>query len=362
MTTLTAHTKKQKNKASSVSSAPMTFMNISSVSRLRRPQPFAATFVALLTILLLLFCNSSTSAQNDNSPVVLGIQGNISAVKRIPVANEEIYTSPSVQKRISARSAIVMEENGKRILFAKAPDDPRQPASTIKILTGMIALKSMTGEESVPVSREAASRPSSKMYLDTNKQYRADELISAVLLASSNDASVALAEMLAESEEEFAQFMTMQAEYWGATNTICKNATGLTAKGQASTARDLALIFRQAMRDPQFADKMKRRSMVTEEGRTLYNHNKALWQIKGTLGGKTGYTQAARQTYVGKFSRGDSTIIVAVMGSETMWNDIKYLVQYGFRQYQYIPSSPELIPPAQDLLAQTDTAADSQAN
>lgn len=289
----------------------------------------------------------------DNLPI-LGVQGNISQVKRFPLSLDEIASSPTVLKRISAKSAVIMQEDNGRLLFAKAPDNPRQPASTIKVLTGMIALRSMTGEESVPVSKEAASRPSSKMYLDTQKQYRADELISAVLLASSNDASVALAEMLAGTEEEFARFMTLQAEYWGATQTVCKTATGLTAEGQTSTARDLATIFREAMRVPEFAAKMNKRSMTTDEGKTLYNHNKALWQIPGTTGGKTGYTLKARQTYVGKFTRGESSIIVAVMGSETMWYDIKYLVNYGFKQYQYISPSPESIPPAQDLLVTND--------
>ncbi|WP_167506016.1 D-alanyl-D-alanine carboxypeptidase family protein [Desulfosediminicola flagellatus] len=306
------------------------------------------------------FTSGMALAQQSKNTPILGVEGNISQVKRYPASIDKIYTNPIIEKRISARSAVIMEETGGRLLFAKAPDDPRQPASTIKVLTGMIALKSMTGEESVPVSKEAASRPSSKMYLDTAKQYRADELISAVLLASSNDASVALAEMLGGTEEEFANYMTLLAEYWGATNTVCKTATGLTAKGQTSTARDLAIIFREAMRNPEFAEKMKKRSMKTDEGRTLYNHNKALWQIPGTTGGKTGYTLKARQTYVGKFTRGDSTIIVAVMGSETMWYDIKYLVNYGFKQYQYISPSPESIPPALDLLVDNDVPTETQ--
>ena len=65
-------------------------------------------------------------------------------------------------------------------------------------------------------------------------------------------------------------------------------------------------------------------------GKLLRNHNRALWQINGAEGGKTGYTKAARQTYVGKFKRGEAELTVAVMGSETMWDDIKNLVEYGF--------------------------------
>ncbi len=317
---------------------------------------FSTVFCALLVICVLAGDVFSTRCASAEEPAVLGTESNISVVKRFPATLEEIETQESAQKRVSARSAIVIDDSDGRILFAKDPDDPRQPASTIKILTGTIALQSLTGEESVPVSQEAASRPSSKMYLDPQKQYRSDELISAVLLASSNDASVALAEMLAGTESEFADIMTLQAEHWGATNTVCKTATGLTAPGQTSTARDLALIFRNAMHNPAFVEKMQTRSMETDEGNKLYNHNKALWRIEGTEGGKTGYTDVARQTYVGKFTRGNASIVVAIMGSETMWFDLKHLVEYGFAQYQYISPTPEIFPPAQDLVADTQQA------
>lgn len=319
----------------------------------RRTPPTPLHSHLLLALIWMIIACFGIKAGAAEIPV-LGTEGNIAKVKRFPAELRELPVTQATLNRISARSAIVLDADRDRIIFAKDPDLPRQPASTIKVLTGMIALKSMTGEESIPVSRQAASMPSSKMYLDPNKEYRAAELITAVLLASSNDASVALAETLAGTEEEFAKIMNLQAEYWGATNTRCKTATGLTAKGQTSTARDLALIFREAMRDPEFAAKVKMRSMQTDEGNTLYNHNKALWQVKGTEGGKTGYTNAARQTYVGQFSRGDNTIIVAVLGSETMWNDIKFLVQYGFGQYRYLPPA-EAEPLATDeLVTQTD--------
>jgi len=116
----------------------------------------------------------------------------------------------------------------------------------------------------------------------------------------------------------------------GAKNTVCKTASGLTAKGQASTARDLAVMFRHFMQDPAFASRMKQVKVKTSYGSLLRNHNKALWQVEGTQGGKTGFTNAARQTYVGKFKRGDQEIVIAVMGCETMWADVKKLVQHGF--------------------------------
>jgi len=93
------------------------------------------------------------------------------------------------------------------------------------------------------------------------------------------------------------------------------------------------------MRDDNFSARMKIRSITTDEGNTLYNHNKALWRIEGAEGGKTGYTLAARQTYVGKFSNGEATFIVAIMGSETMWRDLKQLVNFGYSQYPHILSA-----------------------
>ena len=304
-------------------------------SALRLPSAAAVLFVILATVFWAVFYASPARAEEQ--PVVLGEYANISAAKRFPALQEDAAKpAPQVTGKISARSAIVIDTSRDLVLYAKEPDMPRQPASTIKVLTGMIALKALSGVEDVPVSREAAGRPSSKMYLDPDKRYLADDLIRGVLLASANDASVALAELLAGSEELFARFMTAQAEIWGATQTVCKTATGLTAEGQTSTARDLALIFKQAMLEPDFAETIGKRSLETREGGKFYNHNKALWRIEGALGGKTGYTNAARQTYVGKFKRGEAEIVVAIMGSETMWYDLKHLVDFGFKQYQYI--------------------------
>jgi len=268
----------------------------------------------------------------SSHPVVLGSAADISQTKNRICAVVTTATTSKLERKISSRSAIIIDAKTGKTLFSRNPDAPRQPASTIKVLTGMIALKSLNSSESVSVSSKAARQPRSKIYLDQRKVYMADDLINAVLLASANDASVALAEKIAGDEQQFAKMMTLRAKLWGAQNTVCKTATGLTAKGQTSTASDLATIFRHAMNDEEFSDRMKKVKTRTTDGQLLRNHNKALWQVKGTLGGKTGYTNAARQTYVGKFKRGKDEIIVAIMGSETMWADIKNLVEYGFQK------------------------------
>lgn len=273
----------------------------------------------------------ATRYSSSSSPTILGSNGSIRQVKRRIGPVVTAATTKRLNRKISSRSAIIIDAISGKTLYSRHPDSRRQPASTIKVLTGMIALKSLARSEKVAISRKAARQPRSKIYLDQKKQYKANDLINAVLLASANDASVALAEKIAGNEKDFAKMMTLRAQLWGATNTVCKTATGLTAKGQQSTARDLATIFRHAMADPEFSSKMKTIKTRTSGGKLLRNHNKALWQVKGALGGKTGYTNAARQTYVGKFKRGKKEIIVAIMGSETMWSDIKRLVSYGFK-------------------------------
>jgi D-alanyl-D-alanine carboxypeptidase (penicillin-binding protein 5/6) len=273
--------------------------------------------------------------------------GDLKKVEELPVAAvsaaDRSYRKPALaqdrkddladaqmRRKLTSRTAILMDAKTGEVLYQKSPDLPRQPASTLKVITGLIAIQSLNDPEMVPVSRRAASMPRSKVYLKPGSNYRANDLINAVLLASANDASVALAEKIAGSEPLFARLMTQKAKAWGATNTVCKTASGLTAPGQQTTARDLAILFNRAMENDEFASRVKQNTARTDFGQVLKNHNRALWQITGAEGGKTGFTNAARQTYVGKFKRGDDELVLAIMGSVTMWKDIKNLVGYGF--------------------------------
>lgn len=262
------------------------------------------------------------------TPVLLDKSNNI---KQKPIQPVRISDS-SFRRKLSARSAIIIDAKTGKELYSHNPDRPGQPASTIKILTSLIAIDYLKNNALVPVSSRAAGMPRSKIYLRKGRSYYANDLINAVLLASANDASVALAEKIGGTETGFAKLMTRKANELGARKTICKTASGLTAKGQQTTARDLALIFGEAMKDQEFADRVKRIKTKTSYGKTLRNHNKALWQITGAEGGKTGYTWAAKQTYVGKFSRGGEEILVAILGSRNMWKDISRLVNYGFNK------------------------------
>ena len=275
----------------------------------------------------------NTRKKNKDFVALGSKKGFIKKVKE-KVASHSMCVSANddIVKQITSKSVMILDARTGKPIFAKAPDKPRQPASTIKVLTGIIAIKRLKDSEKVEVSSHAATMPRSKIYLNPRKQYKADDLINAVLLASANDASVALAEKIAGTEEDFASLMTLHARLLGAENTVCRTASGLTAQGQQTTARDLAEIFRHAMQNKEFAERMKQTKASTSYGKLLRNHNKALWQVDGAMGGKTGYTSLARQTYVGQFKRGDDAIVLAIMGSETMWRDIRRLVDYGFEK------------------------------
>ena len=275
---------------------------------------------------------TSYKPATNNSPALLNRS---SKTKRRPIFVAK-FSDKSFRKKLSARSAIIINAKTGKEIYSHNPDVPRQPASTIKVLTGLIAIDYLKNNSLVPVSSWAASMPRSKIYIRKGRSYYANDLINAVLLSSANDASVALAEKIAGSESGFAKMMTRKAKELGANKTICKTASGLTAKGQQTTARDLATVFRKAMQHKEFADRIKRLKTKTSYGKTLRSHNKAMWQISGSLGGKTGYTWAAKQTYVGKFTRNGEEILVAILGSRNMWNDIAKLVNYGFSKNEQL--------------------------
>ncbi|MFA6499858.1 MAG: D-alanyl-D-alanine carboxypeptidase [Desulfurivibrionaceae bacterium] len=249
-----------------------------------------------------------------------------------------------LQGKLTCRSAYIMDARTGRVLYDRSADRPGQPASTIKIITGLIAVESFNGQEMVRASAYAANMPASKIYLKKGESYQANDLINAVLLASANDASVALAEKVAGSEQAFARLMTKKAEALGAQNTICKSANGLTKEGQQTTARDLATVFNRAMHNPEFAERMSTTQVHTSDGKVLRSHNKALWTLDGAVGGKTGYTVAAGKTYVGKFQRNGQAIIVALLGSASMWDDVATLVEHGFAKQEMASRLPEDAP------------------
>jgi D-alanyl-D-alanine carboxypeptidase (penicillin-binding protein 5/6) len=241
-----------------------------------------------------------------------------------------------------------MDAESGEILYEKNAHLPLPMASTTKVMTALLGMERLRPHEVAHVSAYAASMAPSKIYLKPGDVIRADDLLQAILLKSANDASVTLAEKISGSEEAFARLMTRRAHELGAQNTHFENASGLPADDHYSTAYDLAVILRYAMQRLDFAEimQMKTASIESMTGRawTVRNHNRLLWTFPGALGGKTGWTRASRHCYVGMVEQGGRALIVSVLASARLWNDVNELLMFGFawpgsREPRFVPLS-----------------------
>ena len=234
----------------------------------------------------------------------------------------------------SAVAAIIMDAETGESLYEKNAHLPLPMASTTKVMTALLGVERLRPHEVVHVSAFAASMAPSKIYLKPGDVIRADDLLQAILLKSANDASVVLAEKISGSEEAFARLMTRRARELGAQHTHFENASGLPADDHYSTAYDLAVILRYAMQRLDFAEimQMKTASIESLTGRawTVRNHNRLLWTFPGALGGKTGWTRASRHCYVGMVEQGGRALIVSLLASSRLWNDVNELLLFGF--------------------------------
>jgi D-alanyl-D-alanine carboxypeptidase len=160
-----------------------------------------------------------------------------------------------------------------------------------------------------------------------------------------------LAEGIAGSVERYTDLMTKKAHEIGALNSNFTNPHGLTAPDHYSTARDLAIIFRYAMKNPIFREIVQTKissvssnSVVRKKNVarriSVRNHNRLLWNFDGAIGGKTGYTFAAQKCFVGAVARNGVTLIVTILGARDQWGDTKRLLEYGFDNYQTLETQP----------------------
>ena len=241
---------------------------------------------------------------------------------------------------------LLMDSKTGKILYQKDADVKLPPASTTKILTAILTLESGRKlTEVLTVSKAATRVPATKLYLNPGQTISIGDLLYGVLLSSANDAAVVLAEGIGGSIENFGEMMTKKAHELGAGNTHFTNPHGLTAPDHYSTAHDLAVIFRYAMRNPTFRQivqtKISSVRSITpgkKKGKarlvSVRNHNRLLWNFEGAIGGKTGYTYAAQKCFVGAVERNGVTLLVSILGSRDLWRDTKRLLEYGFDNYE----------------------------
>lgn len=235
---------------------------------------------------------------------------------------------------VSAQSAVLMEAESGRVLYAKDADTPRLIASTTKLMTALVALESGHSlEEDVTIPAEAAGVEGSSLYLKAGETVKLKTLLYGMLLHSGNDAATAVALTCACSLEAFAQKMNEKAQQLGMTNSHFTNPTGLDGEEHYSSAYDMALLARTCLAMPELKEITATRS-TTMEGRSFVNHNKLLWRYEGCVGMKTGYTQAAGRTLVSAAERDGMTLIAVTLNAPSDWADHAAMLDYGFANYQ----------------------------
>ncbi|MCL2840779.1 MAG: D-alanyl-D-alanine carboxypeptidase [Defluviitaleaceae bacterium] len=246
---------------------------------------------------------------------------------------------------VAAHGAILMDAETGRVLWGKNEHTPLAMASTTKIMTAILALESGRMDETVTVSKKAASAPKVKMNLSAGEQIRLGDLMLALMLESSNDSAVAIAEHLSGSVEAFCKEMTAKARELGAENTIFETASGLDAGDHHSTAYDLAVITRYALNVPGFialTNTYSANFSSDKRGYTMNNRNRLLHEFTGANGVKTGFTNKAGHCFVGAAKRDDMQLISVVLasgwgadGRAQKWVDTKEVLNFGFNNFNF---------------------------
>lgn len=239
---------------------------------------------------------------------------------------------------ITAKSAIFSDSTRKKRLYGKDIDKRVLPASTLKVMTALLVLEKISLDKVVIASSRATTPQPSKINVKKGEKYKVRNLLYAVLLKSANDASIVLAEAIAGSEDNFVAMMNKRARQLGCKNTKFANSHGLPHKNaQYTTAYDMYLIFREALKYPFFrqAIQCRYKTIYSEAGRkiVLTSHNDILFsKWKQKIYGKTGYTRSAKACFVGYVEKGGHDLIIAIFGCQSgrRWKEIKYIVStYG---------------------------------
>ena len=241
------------------------------------------------------------------------------------------FTLQSFAISTSADAVIAVDGNSGRVLYEQNADEKMLIASTTKIMTALVAIREGRLTDTVSVSRTASLTEGSSMYLREGETLRLETLLYGLMLCSGNDAAVAVAEHIGGSVEAFVDKMNEMARSLGMTGTSFANPNGLDHAEHYSTARDMAILACEAMKDPTFCRLVSTKS-VTADGRTMTNHNKLLSMAEGCIGLKTGYTRAAGRTLVSCAHRNGRNVIVVTLRDGNDWADHQALYEYGFSQ------------------------------
>ena len=227
----------------------------------------------------------------------------VTVVALTAVFTANVACAEEAGPQVTAFSAYLTDSASGRVLYAKNEDEKHEIASMVKIMTATLTFEALERgelslEEKICVSETAASMGGSQMFLDAGVEYKAGDLLKGVIVASANDASVALAERIGGSHSAFVGLMNKRAAELGMKNTLFSCATGLPDSGeQYSTARDVNIMTRELMKHKGYYDYagIWMEDFIHPSGRStqLVNTNKLIRNYAGCVGGKTGFTDEA---------------------------------------------------------------------
>lgn len=241
----------------------------------------------------------------------------------------------------SAAACIIIDECSGQVLLSHNADAALPMASTTKVMTALLALEN--GDLSAPVtcSRTAFGVPGTSIYLAEGETLTLRDMLYGLMLASGNDAAVAIAEHIGGTAEDFCRMMTARAAALGCRSTQFLTPHGLPCEGHYTTAHDLALIAREAMTHPEFREIVgTSRAAIPWEGRSydrvLNNKNKLLSTYEGATGIKTGYTKKAGRCLVFGAERNGMRIIGVVLNCWDWFNEAARLMDIAFARYEAV--------------------------
>lgn len=236
------------------------------------------------------------------------------------------------EPQVSARAALLLDGQTGQVLYEKQGYEQMPPASTTKILTALLAMDICPMEREVTVSAAASAVGESNVGLLSGEKFTVGELLDAALLKSANDACFAIGEGVAGSEPLFVRLMNLKADALGAGGAHLLNTNGLPAEGHSMSCYDLASLAREAMRNPEFAERVGSKYGKMEGGqynRDLKNTNKLLAMNEYVTGIKTGTTNAAGACLVSSMRRNGREVIAVVLHSSDRYGDSLRLLEYG---------------------------------
>lgn len=241
---------------------------------------------------------------------------------------------------IDAKGAILVNLEDGDVIYEKEADKKLYPASTTKIMTLLVALEIMdeidaTLQSDVVVPADAVGIEGSSIYLENGEIVTVEELLYGTMLQSGNDAAMTLAISLGGNIEKFVLKMNEKARAIGCKNTKFTNPSGLFDEEHYTTARDLAKISREAMKNETFRQIVCTKEWGSKEtGRRFENKNKTIREYEGATGVKIGYTKKSGRTLVASAKRDKTELLAVVLNDSNWFNDAYAMLDYGFERIE----------------------------